>query len=724
MLSAVRRRLLLGIFVFAVTAPIAVGPRAALAHVFTDQLDYAPGSTVIISGDNSNDAGYLPAETVLVDVSGPNGYAASCEGIADLDGAWSCAVVLSDSSDAIGTYVYTASGLDSGVFESGVFTDATLVLFEDAAFTTQRNAFEWGETIHARGTALIANRCARIQWKKPDASLAEPAHEIVASAGGTVADSFTVPSTGPSGIWTATLQQGSTVGTCAGSSFTTVGQSIQIFDVARVVIVGAGSPSTLVADNPGGDNFVDQQPAQINTVQGPGGVGTTLNVLSRVSTAIPGLGLNQRTFLRFDLAGAGIPAIGSITDATLRLRGTKSPTGCTLPRTYDLHTVDPMATAWNEGAITWNNKPGVVGTPSSLTFSALPADLYLRFDVDDHVEDFVGGVTNNGWQLRDRTEDYPGTGCDSRFASTEANASQKNLWPVLLIDYDLDPLVSNSSLCTFDVNEDRDGHQFRLIFTPDQPNSTSTSPRWKLNASNPGQFYFNVFVVGTPDEEETITLTLPYPFVTQGAQPVHVFDGATVVENGALCLVPGNAIAASASPETVALSTYTTGTTDVEVTFTFPSSGFAYIAIHLNYGLKHVAAKCFPDNKTDVNVTCELPSTTLIPNHGSYDFSFSNTSSGTVTVENENVVKNDPGIAGLVTQQGSGDPVANVMVQIYDSKGKKLATVYTDADGWYQWTYKYTGKPATFWVNLPGYALQQSVTLKSNAYVIVNFMVP
>lgn len=715
------RRLLLGFLVLAVGVSIAVGPRTGLAHVFTDQTDYLPGSTVLISGDNSDGAGYLPGETVLVEVSGPNGYASFCEGFPDLDGAWSCAVVLDDTSDAIGTYAYTATGLDSGVFESGVFTDATLTLFEDAGLIIQRNAFAWGDTLYARGIALQANRCARVQWKKPDTTLAEPAHEIVADGAGTITDSFTVPSTGPSGVWSATLQQGSTLGTCVGSTFTTTGQSIQIFDVARVVIVGAGSPSTLVADNPGGDNFVDQQPSQISMVQSAG-VGNTLNVLSRASTVIAGLGLNQRTFLRFDVAGAGIPAIASVTDAKLRLRGTKSPTGCGLPRTYDLNTA---TASWSEGAITWNNKPGVVGTPSSLTFSTLPTDLYLRFGVTDHVKDFVGGaLANNGWQLRDRAEDFLGTGCNSGFASTEANATQKNLWPVLLIDYELDPVVTNSSLCTFDVNPTRDLSQFRLIFTPDQLHSTSISPRWKLNASNPGQFFFNVFVVGTPDTEETITLTLPYPFVTQGAGPVHVFDGVTVLENGGLCLVPGNAIAASASPATVALSDYTGSTIDVEVTFTFPSTGFAYIALHLNYGLKHVLSACYPDNKTDVNVTCDLPSPTAIDNHAPYTFSFSNADTGSVTVENENVVKNDPGIAGLVTQQDSADPVANVKVEVYDSKGRKLATVYTDADGWYQWTFKYAGKPATFVVKLPAYGLQQSVTLKSNGYVVLNFTVP
>jgi hypothetical protein len=100
----------------------------ASAAVWTDQEDYAPGSIVLISGDNSNDAGYLEGETVQVDVSGPNDWTASCEDEADEDGAWSCEVTLADGPEAVGEYEYTATGLESGVTESGTFTDANFQL--------------------------------------------------------------------------------------------------------------------------------------------------------------------------------------------------------------------------------------------------------------------------------------------------------------------------------------------------------------------------------------------------------------------------------------------------------------------------------------------------------------------------------------------------------------------------------------------------------------------
>src|SRR3990172_518820 len=102
-----------------------VGVSAVLAAVSTDKPDYAPGEVVTIRGDNSDGAGYLAGETVHVDVSGPNGYAASCEAVADENGAWSCQVTLWDSELAVGEYTYTATGQTSRVSQSGTFTDAT-----------------------------------------------------------------------------------------------------------------------------------------------------------------------------------------------------------------------------------------------------------------------------------------------------------------------------------------------------------------------------------------------------------------------------------------------------------------------------------------------------------------------------------------------------------------------------------------------------------------------
>ena len=101
----------------------------AFAATWTDKPDYYPGSVVTISGDNSDRAGYAAGETVHVDVLGPNGFTAACDATTDDYGAWSCQVTLNGDASAIGVYSYTATGQDSGVFQSGTFTDDPVAIF-------------------------------------------------------------------------------------------------------------------------------------------------------------------------------------------------------------------------------------------------------------------------------------------------------------------------------------------------------------------------------------------------------------------------------------------------------------------------------------------------------------------------------------------------------------------------------------------------------------------
>ena len=37
---------------------------------------------------------------------------------------------------------------------------------------------------------------------------------------------------------------------------------------------------------------------------------------------------------------------------------------------------------------------------------------------------------------------------------------------------------------------------------------------YTLGATNPGQFYWNVNVEGTPGTQKSVTLTLPWPFIS------------------------------------------------------------------------------------------------------------------------------------------------------------------------------------------------------------------
>jgi len=156
---------------------------------------------------------------------------------------------------------------------------------------------------------------------------------------------------------------------------------------------------------------------------------------------------------------------------------------------------------------------------------------------------------------------------------------------VVPVELTVEPgIATDSELCTFDYDTGTDEHDFDLLFTPKKP-------AYELTASNPGQFFYNVFYVG--DGPATIELALPYPFVTQGARAVHVYGdvGMDVNGDGQMCFTPGEELAAYRVSVKLgdhvdtdgdgALDSAIVTLTDVPVT-----GGFAYLNIHLDYGLK------------------------------------------------------------------------------------------------------------------------------------------
>jgi hypothetical protein len=280
-------------------------------------------------------------------------------------------------------------------------------------------------------------------------------------------------------------------------------------------------------------------------------------------------------------------------------------------------------------------------------------------------------------------------------------------------------LVTDTMLCSL-AND-----QFRLVYTPDQTPANG----WKLNASNPGQFYYNIFYTGNGNED--ITVTLPYPWVTQGAVPIHFYSSVGVTTNGTTtCLTPGIELASSSMQVTLAnywsyrqpydFSDSTTITIHVPAV----SGGFAYVNIHLDYGLKGTTG--YAKGGTNGNDAVKVgTSTVLIRDLQTY--AFSDATGGAATIKSINAFKKDPGIGGLV-QNSLTDPVKNAKVEIFQGTSTKpYATVYTDEDGWYMWQYKWTGKAATFIVKMTPpapYGVQsQTVTLKANGYLVVSFTV-
>jgi VCBS repeat-containing protein len=284
-------------------------------------------------------------------------------------------------------------------------------------------------------------------------------------------------------------------------------------------------------------------------------------------------------------------------------------------------------------------------------------------------------------------------------------------------------LITDGLGCTLPNN------QFRLIFTPDLRNT----PCYKLNASNPGQFFYNLFYAGTPGSIETFKVTLPYPFVTQGARPIQVYDGVTVHSSGSqTCLVHGNNI--SAGSQQVTLSDYSANqvmgvsTYTMDVTLTVPATGFLCLTVHLDYGLK--ISSGYSRDATGDATACADTGDVLVPNNESYTFSVGGAATDSATVSSYNTFKRRLGVrgSGQCRVATFSEPCATVSLE--NANGTLLGTGMSDQDGWCVLNCKSTIKASTFYVTLTppgrfGSAQTRVITLKpTEEDVEVDFTTP
>jgi hypothetical protein len=227
----------------------------------------------------------------------------------------------------------------------------------------------------------------------------------------------------------------------------------------------------------------------------------------------------------------------------------------------------------------------------------------------------------------------------------------------------------------------------------------------------------------------TFYVTLPYPWVTQGAQPIQAYDGVryTTGSGGQVCLTPANVILPVSTQVTLAnYAPQAFGSTySFPVTVTVPATGFIFLTVHLDYGLKGTLGYNKNANTPPDAVQCGT-STVLIPGSKSYSFSVAGTASGGAAITSMNVFKKNPGVGGLVSIPATETGISGAAMTLLDSTKKVLATATSDTDGWYMLPYKYTGKATTLYVTCKpptgvGASKTNSVAIKSNAYVESNF---
>ncbi len=366
--------------------------------------------------------------------------------------------------------------------------------------------------------------------------------------------------------------------------------------------------------------------------------------------------------------------------------------------------------------------------------------------------------------------------------------------------------VTDSALCTFDVSPkgvcvndsepfDRAGacdvnglagaptcdggyscmdeQQFKLLFTPDGSNW----PGHKLNASNPGQFYYNLVAdisdqancEGTTREFE---ITIPYPFITHGATPVHVYDGK-MVGSADQCFMPIDVEdqfkleitldhwldPALAGPDVDNLDlecdTLPAGLGGINkigdngmpnnCTFkfmaTYPESCQLYINVHLDYALKGKDVDANPaDGLPDRYINTLSPASpwgshdalkniTLEPAlDDCVDHAFSHVDPdigpfGDI-VQNLNIFKKPAGVFGLVLTSSNGNPVQGATVTLSHPSDGVIGYFVTDEDGGYGIEYKHKGKQTDFTVTFDdgnGNIITAQVPLKGNGYAEASF---
>jgi hypothetical protein len=203
----------------------------------------------------------------------------------------------------------------------------------------------------------------------------------------------------------ATLPGDSTLRFNAGANVTNAYQALQSdgFQVGTDTSVNAGGTSyhylavrdTATAGGGGcadsgssnvaaaADSYVDQNNPNSNF-----GSNANLFVTSRNASR------NRRTLVRFNLPS--IPSGCSLTGSSLRLFSTAASAG----RTIDLYRAGG---SWTEAGVTWNTAPATAGAATSR--AAATGNLY--WDATGQVQAMYSG-TNNGFLLRDQTEDAAG----------------------------------------------------------------------------------------------------------------------------------------------------------------------------------------------------------------------------------------------------------------------------------------------------------------------------
>jgi hypothetical protein len=303
--------------------------------------------------------------------------------------------------------------------------------------------------------------------------------------------------------------------------------------------------------------------------------------------------------------------------------------------------------------------------------------------------------------------------------------------------------------------------QFRTLFTPDSQNWIA----YKHNATNPGQYYYNLIYEDVPDTQVVLTVRVAYPFVTQGATPIHVY-GDTTTEDG--CFKPTSELANSNVQ--ITLEDYQNATMDgvlnceppegvcgpdgsgfceFDVSLTIPDCGEAtcqvYVNTHLDWGFKGNNVDANPCDDTADRYDRGVEDTVFggwdalvntatddgpvaLTNCRTFEFQHSDGIDTFVAdgVQNFNEFKRIKGVFGLANHSTDGSPVeVGTAVKLVSQDTEEVVKIgSTDDDGYFTLDFKHTGQAAWYDVHLMGsYNLTQAVRLTPNGWAEASFVI-
>ena len=323
--------------------------------------------------------------------------------------------------------------------------------------------------------------------------------------------------------------------------------------------------------------------------------------------------------------------------------------------------------------------------------------------------------------------------------------------------------VTDSALCTFDVSP-KPGYckntgepctgdscgpgdecigerQFRLLFTP----NVQDWPSYKLNASNPGQTFYNA-IADKPGcyegELETFTIKVPFPYVTVGGTPVHIYDGSLVggdTVGSETCFVPPDEAVAEYSTQVTLADWQSGGGNGLEcdqvlypypdavgpafctftVTAEYPASCQLYLNVHLDFGLKGPKTDFFMSSGGAVSAESDgisdrydkgassiwggadawADGTEIVAVKDCQDLTFSHMTLkednyDSNTVQNLNEFKRPAGVFGLLTN--GSDVIPGATVRLVHPTDGEITSAVTDQDGYYLLEYKHKGRPTDY----------------------------